>query len=85
MKESINNIYMKKPPPPPPPLIDRILVGDVVKLKSGGPKMTVKGRVKYSLLDAAILGTGVEYVCEWFDGNQRLSGSFNERELKRHL
>ena len=40
-------------------------VGDVVKLKSGGPKMTI------SWLGANPFGAGEELAkCEWFEGNK---------------
>jgi uncharacterized protein YodC (DUF2158 family) len=41
-------------------------VGDVVRLKSGGPKMTVKKR----------MGIGVD--CEWFEGDRLADGAWFE-------
>lgn len=44
--------------------------GDVVRLKSGGPRMTV------SAVETAPTGR-VQYVCEWFDVDlKRLSAIF---------
>jgi uncharacterized protein YodC (DUF2158 family) len=46
--------------------------GDVVKLASGGPKMTVTGEGAY--------GTGV--ACEWFDAKgNRQTGDFEPEAL----
>ena len=48
-------------------------VGDVVKLKSGGPEMTIEGIV----YDENV-------TCSWFDGCKLRSGSFNIRAIQ-HL
>jgi uncharacterized protein YodC (DUF2158 family) len=45
-------------------------IGDVVVLKSGGPKMTVD-RVE-----------GGNMVCVWFDGNATKYGTFSSSALK---
>lgn len=39
-------------------MCDEFKPGDVVRLKSGGPLMTVRRRTHYG-----------EYACEWFDKN----------------
>jgi len=44
--------------------------GDVVQLKSGGPKMTVQHT-----------GNG-NAVCVWFEGNKKVEGSFNMQGLQ---
>lgn len=44
--------------------------GNVVKLKSGGPKMTVKG-----------MG-GPYWICSWFDGVELREGQFSEEQLE---
>ncbi len=44
-------------------------LGTVVKLKSGGPKMTITS-----------FGDD-EYTCAWFDQNNKRYGVFNECEL----
>jgi len=48
--------------------------GDVVRLKSGGPKMTIVGFDKYSDADL--------YKCQWFDKDHRLDGLFTEASLE---
>lgn len=45
--------------------------GDTVKLKSGGPTMTVEGESQFG---------GI--VCTWFDGNEVKSRSFMPKSLK---
>lgn len=55
-------------------------VGDVVKLKSGGPKMTIdRDR-------GMMLGCGLgcrELTCVWFDDNKLIHGYFSEVSLKK--
>jgi uncharacterized protein YodC (DUF2158 family) len=50
----------------------RFQVGDIVKLKSGGPEMTVRGR-------APTVGA---YDCQWFAGKKLESGRFPEESLE---
>ncbi len=45
--------------------------GDVVQLKSGGPKMTIKGIGKYGIVPKE-----ENALCEWFDGNRRVEDVF---------
>jgi uncharacterized protein YodC (DUF2158 family) len=52
-------------------MAEQLKPGDVVKLKSGGPLMTVKKRE----------GDGRVW-CEWFDGNQPEGRYFDEVVLK---
>ena len=47
--------------------------GDIVELKSGGPKMTVKERSD---------GDN-EYLCQWFGGKKLEEGWFHSDSLKR--
>ena len=50
----------------------RFKVGEVVRLKSGGPKMTVMQ-----------LGTsGLGYQCQWFSGSKLSTGFFPEENLE---
>jgi len=49
--------------------------GDVVELKSGGPKMTVKSP-KAGM-------SGNEVICQWFDGKELKNGSFRADSLKK--
>jgi uncharacterized protein YodC (DUF2158 family) len=45
----------------------KFAIGDIVKLRSGGPEMTVK---YVPMLD------GTEYHCQWFAGKKLESGKF---------
>ena len=47
--------------------------GDVVRLKSGGPKMTVVGRMWGS----------DQLLCNWFEGVRSHAGSFPSKALER--
>lgn len=46
--------------------------GDVVKLNSGGPKMTVSG-----------YGDDGRVVCVWFEKSKQFNGAFSEEVLKK--
>jgi uncharacterized protein YodC (DUF2158 family) len=48
--------------------------GDVVRLKSGGPKMTVAWCENMN-------GTMQAY-CEWFEGSKKMSGTFAPTSLE---
>jgi uncharacterized protein YodC (DUF2158 family) len=53
--------------------------GDVVRLKSGGPKMTVVDFGEYEFG-----GDKGSYKCRWFDDKHKLvEGIFTEAELER--
>ncbi len=55
----------------------KIKPGDLVKLKSGGPKMTVKGFKKIR----GMKGNTIDYdiiICQWFNDNNEL----NSQEFK---
>jgi uncharacterized protein YodC (DUF2158 family) len=53
-------------------------VGDIVKLKSGGPEMTVEREfVNYDTKKT----TG-RYECQWFAGKKLESGQFQEDSLE---
>ena len=45
-------------------------VGDVVRLKSGGPRMTV------------LSANGEDVQCVWFEGSTRVQGHFTQAGLK---
>jgi uncharacterized protein YodC (DUF2158 family) len=45
-------------------------IGDVVRLKSGGPKMTILG------------GNGKQWVCQWFNNTGLDQGTFAEASLE---
>jgi uncharacterized protein YodC (DUF2158 family) len=55
-------------------MTNKFKVGDVVTLKSGGPKMTV------SHVNVAPAGTRVE--CKWANGEKIEIGKFNQDVLK---
>lgn len=44
-------------------------IGDVVQLKSGGPKMTIANEEQG------------EFICLWFSGDERMSGKFPRESL----
>jgi uncharacterized protein YodC (DUF2158 family) len=48
-------------------------IGDIVWLKSGGPKMTVEGK--------AAMGGGV--ICKWFDRTELKTSTFAEGALTK--
>ena len=56
---------------------EKFQTGDIVQLKSGGPKMTVVGY-------ADIFGTSDKKTvrCQWFAGSKLESGSFPEDSLE---
>ncbi|AUF98827.1 DUF2158 domain-containing protein [Pseudomonas sp. 02C 26] len=51
---------------------DKFAVGDIVKLKSGGPAMTVQAKEFNSDY----------YVCQWFAGKKLESGRFKTDSLE---
>ena len=58
--------------------MSKINIGDVVMLKSGGPKMTVSN---YPFMD--ICGNENENVaeCNWFEGDRLVHGTFKVETL----
>ncbi len=56
-------------------MADEIKPGDVVQLKSGGPKMTVARLETFS--------GKVMVVCDWFDGQKTDRNTFPVESLKR--
>ena len=47
-------------------------IGDVVQLRSGGPKMTVHSLV-----------SDCDVVCQWFEGNEMHAESFHKVALRK--
>lgn len=57
--------------------MSEITAGDVVQLKSGGPKMTV------SHVGRAHLGGDVLHAwCDWFEGTKKMEANFPLTSLK---
>jgi uncharacterized protein YodC (DUF2158 family) len=54
-------------------------VGDAVKLKTGGPDMSIS---KIFAPNPTIGRTGVEYRCQWFAGKKLESGDFPPESLE---
>jgi uncharacterized protein YodC (DUF2158 family) len=55
---------------------DKFKAGDIVKLKSGGPNMTVMERSQFDY------ESETKYRCRWFDSKHQQSfGRFKEAEL----
>lgn len=53
-------------------------VGDVVQLKSGGPKMTIEDIGNYSFA-----GTEIKAKCVWFEGTKQKEGVFAPATLMK--
>ena len=51
--------------------MEELKIGDVVQLKSGGPKMTICRTGDYSPA-----GPAQGAYCEWFDGNEKKKSVF---------
>lgn len=47
--------------------------GEIVKLKSGGPDMTVRAKANTS---------GTSYLCQWFAGKKLEQGTFAKESLE---
>ena len=71
--------------------MEKANVGDVVILKSGGPKMTVTHIIgghtepQYRMLDHVCLVKGCQngdVVCEWFNGSERKQDCFKIATLE---
>ncbi len=58
--------------------------GDIVQLKSGGPKMAVNRYVESDIIDDAVDGPkdGPHVVCQWFAGAKLERGTFPEQSLQ---
>jgi uncharacterized protein YodC (DUF2158 family) len=61
-------------------MADAFEVGDIVVLKSGGPKMTIEGIGDYSPMGVA----GHDQAkCVWFEGNKRKEAVFELPSVKK--
>jgi uncharacterized protein YodC (DUF2158 family) len=54
---------------------EKFEIGEVVCLKSGGPKMTVDGMGEYS--------EGFRISCVWFEGSKKFNGVFHPATLEK--
>jgi uncharacterized protein YodC (DUF2158 family) len=52
--------------------------GEIVKLKSGGPEMTVD-RIHTNIYDSF----SGKYTCKWFSGDELQEGDFDEETLEK--
>jgi uncharacterized protein YodC (DUF2158 family) len=60
-------------------MADEFKVGDVVRLKSGGPRMTIEELGDYSTMGVA----GHDQAkCVWFEGTKHLRGVFEFASLE---
>jgi uncharacterized protein YodC (DUF2158 family) len=58
---------------------EKFKAGDVVRLRSGGPNMTIVKYANYSFYD----GIDMKYLCRWFDSkNVKFEHTFTEPELE---
>lgn len=58
-------------------------VGDVVRLKSGGPEMTIE-EIDYTIPSKGSGSTFTGYVyCKWFIGNELKNGRFHQDSLNK--
>ncbi|WP_198078796.1 YodC family protein [Acinetobacter calcoaceticus] len=60
--------------------LPKFQIGDIVKLNSGGPDMTILKRKRFSPMKGPSYFTGV-YECQWFAGKKLDSGEFQEASL----
>lgn len=70
-------------------MAQKFKMGDVVKLKSDSPNMTVAGYIEPIDIRAAVYGTppqdmgeGVIVKCRWFDGKKPKYGEYHEDLLE---
>lgn len=72
--------------------MEQFIKGNVVRLKSGSPDMTItrvvgieKGNARIQMADSLILGAGYEngnLVCEWFEKTTRKDGVFKASSVE---
>jgi len=70
--------------------MDSFKIGDIVILKSGGPKMTVNHVIGAEngnqIFDRTLIAHGYQkgdVNCEWFDGNQSKKNAFIKETIKK--
>lgn len=56
---------------------DAFKKGDTVRLKSGGPKMTVTN------VGESIMSGGIVVFCVWFDGSKKFDDTFPPETLEK--
>lgn len=63
--------------------MSKFSTGDVVRLKSGGPTMTVKGyHKKMDIKKGMHVESETEVICTWFENNQLNQNIFDEDQLQ---
>ncbi len=73
--------------------MEQLKMGDVVQLKSGGPKMTIqrimgsdKSNFGVKAADEFLKLSGYkdgDVICQWFEGNSLRDGTFKTESLNR--
>jgi len=61
----------------------RFKLGDTVRLKAGGPVMSVATLPDYSRLPSYSEVTSMPYRCQWFAGKKLEDGYFHEDQLEQ--
>jgi len=56
--------------------------GDVVRLKSGGPKMTVRNYKLIQPFDGKAYPSDTDIECDWFEGNNLKHAIFGQETLE---
>jgi uncharacterized protein YodC (DUF2158 family) len=61
---------------------EKFKIGDVVQLKSGGPKMTVQNTTTYSFMGDPMPFSG-QIDCAWFENVKSHTGKFHQDMLDK--
>jgi len=65
-------------------MANKFETGDIVKLKTGSPSMTVKGNAT-RMLEQVSVSISDKYECTWSDGTKTQTAVFSEDVLQIHL
>ena len=60
----------------------KFTIGDVVKLKSGSPVMTVSKTTNHSIIDGSELPFKGTISTVWFEGGKQVGGTFHQDMLE---